>query len=320
MVTGYVAMLATRVLFGLGEGLFPAAAAKALANWFPRRELGRANGLLLSSTALGSTVAPLFVVVLIERWGWRSVFYALFVPGVAVAAVVWVYVRNAPARAGDEVVPVPHIAARTSFRESLRTPAVLWCTLCMFFSNVVAWGLRNWLPTYLLDARGFAPGKMAVFAAAINLAGVVGYPLGGYICDRYFGQQLRIPIALGSLATGFCIYLAAHAPTGEGAGAYLLVVFLLCNVVGAAICTVPLLAVPKRAVGSAFGLMNTAGSFAGFVSPVLIGYVLNVTHNDFERALYCLVGLSFIAVLPALQIRIQPRGDDEPWNSERLTT
>ena len=57
MVHGLTAMLAVRVLFGVGEGPFPPSAAKAIASWFPRREVARANGLLLASTSIGATVA-----------------------------------------------------------------------------------------------------------------------------------------------------------------------------------------------------------------------------------------------------------------------
>lgn len=338
MVPGLIAILVVRVLFGVGEGLFPAAAAKALSNWFPRREIGRANGVVLASTAIGSTVAPLFVVACIQSWGWRSVFYALFAPGIVIAWAIWIYVRNSPADSkhvshqeltesdADNGSPT---SAKSSLWESLRTSAVLWCALCMFFSNMVAWGLRNWLPTYLLQARGFEPEKMGIFAGLINLAGVVGYVLGGYICDKYFRQKLRILIMVGSFATAVFIYLAASAPTGEWASAHLVIVFLVTNVVGAAICTVPMIVVTKQAVGSAFGIMNTAASIAGVLSPVLIGYLLNSSANDFELVLYWLVGLSIVAIFPAIGIHAPtshmpdnncaPRTLSAPLSSSQIT-
>src|SRR5258708_18622101 len=46
-------LIAVRICFGLGEGLHPAAAFKALSAWFPPRERARANGLVMSSNTLG---------------------------------------------------------------------------------------------------------------------------------------------------------------------------------------------------------------------------------------------------------------------------
>ena len=86
---------------------------------------------------------------------------------------------------------------------------------------MAAWGVMNWLPTYLIEGRHFGVDKMGYFAAAANLCGALGYPLGGYICDRFFGDRLRIPIALALLVSGVFVYLAARAETGEWAAACL---------------------------------------------------------------------------------------------------
>jgi sugar phosphate permease len=312
LAPGLTVMLVIRVLFGFGEGPFPSAASKALSIWFPHRELGRANGVLLTSTAIGATVAPLVVAALIARWGWRSVFEALFLPGIVIAVVVWRYMRNSPAESRQmtakelseyDAVTVHATPTKSSLSESLRTPAVLWCAACLFLANMVGWGLLNWLPTYLLQARGFGIEKMGVFTALTNLAGALGYPLGGYVCDKYFKEKLRIPIFLGLIVCAVFAYLAARAATGELAVACLAVVYLFNNALGTALFTLPLVIVPMSTVGGAFAIVNTAGQMAGLLSPLLVGYVLSVTGGSFEVVLYGFVGLSFIAVYPASKIR-----------------
>ncbi len=313
LVPGLISLLVVRVLFGLGEGPYPAGSSKAVSNWFPRRELARAQGLQMAATSLGATVAPLFVVTLITNWGWRSVFYSLFVPGVILGLVVWRYVRNSPAESPRvsaqelkefDTPTVARTPTRQSFMESLRTPAVLWCAASLFFSNIVSWGLMNWLPTYLLQARGFSPEKMGVLAALTNLAGALGCPLGGYICDKYFKNNMRVPIIWGLFISAGFTYLAATAPTGEWAVVYLAVVFLIINgVATTAIFTLPLLIVPKHAVGGAFGVVNTAGQISGVLSPLLVGYILELTHNNFQTVLYFMMGLTIAAAYPTSRIR-----------------
>lgn len=309
MVPGLVSLLAVRVLFGLGEGPYPSAASKALSIWFPRGELGRAQGIQMASSSLGATLAPLFVVALVLHWGWRSVFYLLFFPGVILAMLVWRYVRNSPADGPPQertkhTVVVERAPDPARFWRSFRTPAVRWCAATLFLSNIVAWGLLNWLPTYLLQARGFDAAKMGVFVAIANLAGVIGCPLGGYICDKFFKDRMRVPIVCSLIVSAGFTYLAATAATGEWAVACLVVVFIgVLGIANTAIFTLPLVLVPQHAVGGAFGIVNTAGQIAGVVSPLLVGYVLDVTHSNFQVVLYGMVGLILLAAFPASRIR-----------------
>lgn len=316
---GLTTLWIVRVLFGFGEGPFPSAAAKAVANWFPDREVGRANGLQLGSTGLGATIAPPLAVALIAHFGWRSVFYALFIPGLLLTLLVWRYVRDSPLQS-QRVLPKeltefehpPHAARATkaNFTESLRNPAVLWCAFSLFLINVVSWGLLNWLPTYLLQARGFGADKMGVFAAITNLAGALGFPLGGYLCDKYFSHKMRVLVIVGLLLSALFTYLAAVAPSGEWAVFYFVLLFLSMNAASTAIFTLPLVLVPKTRIGGAFGIVNTIGQLAGILSPLLIGYVLEVTHNNFQIALNCMVGALLLALYPASRMR-QPCASQE---------
>jgi sugar phosphate permease len=312
LAPGLLALLLTRILFGLGEGPFPPAAYKAMAVWVPRAALGRASGLQQAATAVGATVAPLFVATAVLRWGWRSSFYLLIVPGFALAFLMWRHVRNSPQESGrvparelaDYGLPsAPTRSGKTTLATTLRMPAVAWCAISFFLANSVAWGLMNWLPTYLLGTRGFSVQKMGFYAAVTNLAGVAGYVLGGYLCDRYFRNCLKVPIITGLLVSTAFTYLAAIAPDGVSAVCCLVPVFLFSNVVATALSTIPLVMVPKHAVGAAFGVVNTAGQLSGILSPLLIGWVLTETKGRFEIVLYGMVALTLIAIYPASRIR-----------------
>ncbi len=306
-------LLIVRVLFGLGEGPFPAATYKALSLWVPVKEVGRASGLLQAATSLGAALAPLVAVPLIVHWGWRAVFFVLLPPGLLVAVLVWRFVKDRPPNLAsvdrDQEPPATTgatITLQQRFLQCLQTPAVLWCAATLFLSNIVSWGLMNWLPTYLLQARGFGIERMGIFTSLANFAGGVGYLLGGWVCDRYFAQRLWIPIVGGLFSSGVLTYMAAVAPSGESAVAELAGVFLLSNVSSTAIFTLPLLIVRADAVGSTFGIVNTAGQLAGVVAPMMIGYLLELSGGDFKVVLYTMVGLTLVAIYPALQIRQLP--------------
>jgi MFS family permease len=312
LASGLASLLGIRVLFGIGEGPYHVAASKTLALWFPRRELARANGLHLCASSIGATIAPLFVVAVIMLWGWRSVFFALFLPGVAAATAIWLVVRNSSTDRRQATLESPDysglptsapISVWTSLWQTIRTPAVFWTAACLFFTNMVGWGLMNWLPSYLLHGRGFDTGKMGLFTALTMLSGAIGYPLGGYLCDRFFSQRLQVPIILGAIGSAAFVYLATVAPNGEWAVACLSMVFLLGNMASTAIFTLPLVVVSQRIIGSAAGIVNTAGQLAGVVSPLLLGYVLDFTRGNYQVMLYWLVALNVLSIFPALFIR-----------------
>jgi len=296
-------LLTIRVLFGLSEGPFPPTASKAVALWFPEREVGRANGIQLAAVNVGAAIAPVLVAPLIVAWGWRSVFYSLLIPGLAVTLFVRASVKDAP----GPVRRVGHLSETdgraTGVLQALKMPAVFWCSATLFFANIAGWALMNWLPTYLLQARGFAVTRMGVFASLPFLAGAFGYFLGGIISDKYFSVRRKIPIVFGLIIGGGVTYLAAVSPSGEWAVAALTIVFFFLFISLGGIFTLPLVLVPPAAVGGAFGLVNTVGQIAAFLSPLLVGYILNATHNNFTVIFYYVVGLVLTAACAAMQIR-----------------
>jgi sugar phosphate permease len=313
MATSLAALLAIRFLFGVAEGPFPPAVSKSIARWCPSRELARSTGSLIGATSLGASIAPIFVVALIATWGWRSVFHAMFVPGVLVALLVWRYIRNSPVESRyvtprelqdyDEGAAQEQTSGKATLAQTLRSAPVLWCAAGFFFLNLTSWGVLNWLPTYLLQARGFSVQKMGYFAAVTSLAGAIGYPLGGYICDRYFRRRIKLLIIFGVLLSSTLTYAAAIAPTGEWAVACFATALLVSGLAFTPLLTLPLIFVPKQAIGSATGIVNTAGQIAAFSSPLLVGYVLKVTNGNFQTVLYCLVASSLAAIYPIVKIR-----------------
>lgn len=301
VATSLAVLIVIRVLFGIAEGPYPSAASKAVATWFPREQLGRANGVQLASVNIGAAIAPLLVAPWVLLWGWRSVFYFLIVPGlVLTVAASRILKDESVERLASERKPTE---STLRFVQSLKAPGLLACAAALFFGNVAGWGLMNWLPTYLLQARGFHVLKTGLYASVPFLAGACGYYLGGLLSDRYFNRKRHIPIAVGFLISSGMTLVAARAQSGELAVAALVIVFLFFFMSLSGLFTLPLVLVPVKQVGGAFGAVNTVGQVAAFLSPLLIGYTLEASGSDFSRVFHLLVGLFFIASCVALCIR-----------------
>jgi len=309
LVKSFSAMLVVRALFGLSEGLFPPAAAKTIATWFPRQEVGRANGIKLAATQLGLVLAPPFAATLTLAWGWQSVFLSLLLPGLILVPIIWSILKDSPTQVptrGDltkwEGGEGPH-EKPVAATQLVKIPMILWCCAALFAASLATWGLMNWLPIYLLQARGFGVAKMGLFTSLPFFAGGLGYLSGGYLTDRYFNRRPHAPIVLSLAAAALSTYLAAIAPSGEWAVLCLVAAFFFLCIGLSGLFTFPLIVVPTGSVGVAYGVVGTCSQLAALASPILVGYVLDVTHGNFKLVFYCLVSSLLTASFAATQIK-----------------
>lgn len=294
-------MLIIRFVFGLGEGVFPACAFKSIAGWFPTKERATANAIMLASNSLGAALAPLAAVGILSLWGWRALFYILFVPGLVVSLLFWKFVLDRP---DDEPALDRHTDARTNIFAAVREPNVLKLFLVLFTFDVANWGFTSWLPTYLVKARGFSLVEMGVTASLPFFAGTAGYIIGGLVSDKYFRDHRRMPIVVTQLISALLLYLMFMTDS--------LPVLIVCQTLAgfflkaffSAFWALPLNTVPKRLIGITGGFINMAGQIAAFLSPLAVGYLVGAAGGRFDLTfafliISLLVSCALVFTLPA---------------------
>ena len=102
--TAFWMLLVAKVVQGLVSAGIQANAMAIVTEAFPKRERGRAIGLYTTTVGVGATAGPFLGGLLVNEFGWRSLFYASVPLGVAaIAAAVWA-LRGWPAHgeAGEE--------------------------------------------------------------------------------------------------------------------------------------------------------------------------------------------------------------------------
>lgn len=312
MATSLAHMLIVRFLFGLGEASFPGGSWKTVSTWFPKKERATANSLMLSSNSLGPAIAPLFVVGIMAAFSWRSVFYFLFIPGIVVVALILIFIRDNPAdskmlsqeekdliaaKDKDDVT-----AVKLSFGEVIKMP-IVWKIFFTFFAfDIVFWGFSSWIPSYLVAARGFKLVKMGIVASLPFFAGTVGTVVGGWISDKYFVGRRKTVIVVSMIIAAICLLL-----TYNMANAVLATVFLTCTgffvcVAFGGIWALPMNLLPPDVMGSSSGFINFAGQCAGFLSPIIMGYLIQFASGSYYMAFGFLVIASILAAAIAFTI------------------
>jgi sugar phosphate permease len=282
----FLQMLMVRFVFGLGEGVFPACAYKTVAVWFPKRERATANAIMLASNPLGAALSPLFVVGVMSIWGWRGVFYSLLVPGIVMALLFW---RFVPDRVGEPVddrqvalasqsaaTPVgqEEPTAMSRLKDAFRQPNVVQYFLILFSFDIAYWGFTTWLPSFLMQARGFSLVQMGVAASLPFFAGTVGCVLGGWLSDRFFAARRRLPMVTSQVASALLLYLMFHAETSTALVIYQTIAGFFLSYFISAFWALPMNSVSQSYMGVVSGFINMAGQLAAFATPILVGYLL----------------------------------------------
>jgi ACS family glucarate transporter-like MFS transporter len=284
-VSNFYILLMTRFCFGAGEaGAFPNAST-VIARWIPAVKRGRACGVFNLSSQFGGAIAPLLVVPIQARYGWRASFFCFGFLGLIWAAVWYAWFRDFPAEKSgltqverDEIGPaVPRADHPVAWSVPIKSKnlwilmALTACYACPYFF------FQSWFPTYLVKGRGYQESDLWLSALPF-VVGACGNWLGGVASDslvRRFGLDAGRRIA-GATGLGSAALFMSAAILANGRRT---AVVFLCLVYGAitfqqssvfAVC----LDIGGRRAGTVTGFMNTAAQVGGWISTISYGYLV----------------------------------------------
>lgn len=258
-------LVAIRFLFGIGEaGAFPGSA-RAIVNWLPPGERGRANGVLFSGSRLGAALAFPLLAWMLARWSWRPSFFILGGLGVVWAAVWMLWFRDHPAGTGapartTEPVRVPLFAQ----------PGMALAMAQYFASNFTFFLCLSWMLPYLKKQYHLSDARAAAYAMAPLLLGATAQWISGWMVDSLYQSRWRvwsrrIPALFGFAVSALALVALTRVETAEAA--------IVCFTLAAfgtdmtispswVFCT----DIAGARAGSMSGAMNMLGNFGSFVS------------------------------------------------------
>ena len=111
---------AGRTLVGAGVSVAFIAILKLHAAWFPPRQFATAVGLTMLAGNLGAVAAGAPLALVVAHASWRSVFVALGIASLALAAASWWRVRDRPEALGYRPVAQEPPPVRLDWRAALR--------------------------------------------------------------------------------------------------------------------------------------------------------------------------------------------------------
>lgn len=280
-------LLAVGLMLGTAGASF-AVALPLASRWYPPERQGLAMGVAAAGNG-GTVIANLVAPRLAEAVGWHNVLGLAMLPLTLVLGAFFLLAKDSPGR----VTGLPVSKHLVAFRES----DIWW--FCLLYSVTFGGfvGLSSFLPLFIRDQYAVSPVTAGTLTAIAALVGSGIRPIGGYLADRVGGVRL-LSIVLAGISAA---YLSAGTLPGLQVMSLLIVATMACLGMGnGAVFQL----VPQRfrnQIGVATGLVGAIGGLGGFVLPLLLGNVKELS-GSFSAgfvALGCLALVSLV-VLRAL--------------------
>jgi MFS family permease len=307
LASSYFLLMLSRIGLGATEAPCFPSATRSVSDWFDVKDRGTPSGVYTSGAYIGPTLAPPILTGLMLAFNWRVMFIVMGLAGVAAAGLwFWIY-RDPKAQVlepRDEEYLRPNREAKSavSLRQwtSLFRFRAMWVLMLgAFCTGYITWMYQTWLPAYLEMQQHISIGKTGFLASVPLLCAFFGALAGGYISDRLVagGMDLiasrRLPLILGLLGSAAFTGLAAIA-TSAGAAITCIAISMFCMQFGITCKWILVTAVtPQAYCASAASNQNFAGFLGGTLSPILTGFIVDVT-GSFVVALAIGAGITLI--------------------------
>lgn len=313
LTRSYVGLFLARIGVGVGEATLSPAAYSLLGDYFPREKLGRAMAVYSIGVPLGSGIAlvagalvvkfvtegpPLIVPMLGAMEPWRLTFVVIGLPGLLVALLIALTVREPERKGGKQGL------AKGEFTAFLRThPAALAAHMGgMSMITLVMYGAMAWIPQFLHRTYAMPiPEAGLWFGAATAICGAAGLMLGGWMADRLYRRgfkdaHLRV-IRLNAGVLLVTLTGMALAPTAGIALALMILTMLLGTihggVAGAALQMVSPNRLRARIVALYFLVANLIGLGCG---PTAMALVTDRVFGDDAALRYAIAVVTALAM------------------------
>jgi sugar phosphate permease len=312
LASSLAALVGIRFAFGLGEGSYIPAQYKALAVWFPKKERGRAISLTNISMMVGTAMTAIIAAALIGKFGWRAVFYSLFVPGLLLAGLFWLVVKDSPAKnkkiSAEELAEINADDAALESAEKVKVAdifkyPVVWQLYAVYFvSAMVSFGVTSWLSVYVVDVLHGTLMQFGLATLVVSVGALFGQVLGGILADKSRATQ-KYQMFVSWIVASIFLYLAVSSDSFPMVIGFFLVEMFFFMMATSAFFARMSTALPRKAMGLGAGIIQTSGYIAGAISPVLIGYIVEVTGGSYRSAFISMCVLLVLAALLALTIK-----------------
>lgn len=314
LVTNQYQLLFLRFALGVAEGGMLPVVLTMISNWFPDKERGRANAIVIMFVPLAGIITAPLSGWIISALDWRMLFV---IEGLlsAVVMVLWSLTVSDRPQEAKWISREEQDYLVTTLREEQRAirdkqvqnvslkgvlgDRTIWHLIALnFFYQAGIYGYTLWLPTILKELTHSGMGTVGVLAILPYLGALFGMLLFSNLSDRSGKRKvfIALPLACFALCLFLSVILREHTWWSflalVGCGVFL-------QSAAGVFWTIPAKLFSAEAAGGARGVINALGNLGGFCGPYIVGVL--ISQFDQNIGVYSLaLSVALAAVLAML--------------------
>ena len=294
-----------RIGVGIGESAGTPASQALLADLFDKNERPRALGIYAIGTYLGVFLGYFIGGWVNQHYGWRTAFFSAGLPGLALAALLWLTIAEPKRGAMAETFAPEPIGPTLRFLMTQPSFVIVLIGFCL--TSYTNYATAAWIPPFLARVHHLSSAEIGTYAGTFKgLCGIAGTLAGGLVVgqisrhdDRWklwapaIMSGLAGPVfALSMLTPNFVTMIAALATTSFLVGFHLGPIFAIAQTVARP---------SMRALASALVLL-TATCFGQGFGPLAVGMINDALKGAFgaDAVRYSLLSAAATTTLGAL--------------------
>jgi predicted MFS family arabinose efflux permease len=195
----FFTLFLARLGVGIGEaGGLPSTHA-LVAEYFPPEKRGTAMSIVAVGGSVGLLLGLILGGLLHGTFGWRAAFMIAGAPGLIVAVVLALTLREPSARAQASTLASQN--TRDALRELWGRKAYVLLTFGLGIATIGAYGHQTWIPTFLIRSFGLTTAQTGVlYGLASAPAALLGVLAGGILSDRLSKKDARWPLWITAMS------------------------------------------------------------------------------------------------------------------------
>lgn len=188
----YWHLLLARMGVGLGEAGGTPPATSMIADLYPPSQRATALGVYTLGIGLGILAGFPLGGYVYELHGWRAAFFVAGAPGLVLALIVWLTVREPQRGQSEARIDTARPTIGQTFTFMLSQPAFLWLLAGCMLICVSANAFLAWTSPLLIRTYNAGVGEVSLaLGLLVGGLGGLGAVLIGMVCDRLSKRDLR---------------------------------------------------------------------------------------------------------------------------------
>lgn len=294
-------LLTVRIIAGAGASAQHPVASAILTTYFKQAK-ARVLAAHYSVGSVGSLVAPILAVALLQFLNWRSIWIILSIPSV-IMGLAYFFFRDTIARSGGAKKPGSKIALN-SYLACLRNREVMVVSaIQMVGAAGRGTGINNtYFVPFFMVALGVDTTVAGLLLALLQFGGLAG-PLGiGWVSDRTNPRNVLYAVMLFSTIS--TVTLVLHSQVTAAFLLNVVVYGAVVNARGSLTQAMTAEAVPDEHVDAAFSIYFFVGFVSGPIWTALTGYLVDT--RGFTSA-FLVISVTYLLGMGMIAL-ISPRG------------